>query len=105
MKDAEYDEKTAQKDYEELMNDSGESRQKKVDGITDKEDAKAKLGAAKLTALEAEKADVKDVEGINKYEMTLHGDCDFILENFDTRKEARTAEIESLKNAKAVLSG
>merc|ERR1719331_562190 len=36
MKDAEYDEKTAQKDYEELMNDSGESRQKKVNGITDK---------------------------------------------------------------------
>merc|ERR1719473_223392 len=105
MKDAEYEEKTAQKDYEELMTDSGESREKKVNGITDKEDAKAKLGAEKLANIEKEKGDEKDVEGIHKYEMALHGDCDFIMENFDTRKEARTAEIESLKNAKAVLSG
>jgi len=105
MKDAEYEEKTAQKDYEELMTDSGESREKKVNGITDKEDAKAKLGAEKLANIDKEKGDEKDVEGIHKYEMALHGDCDFILENFDTRKEARTAEIESLKNAKAVLSG
>merc|ERR1719399_774302 len=105
MKDAEYEEKTAQKDYEELMTDSGESREKKVNGITDKEDAKAKLGTEKLSNIEKEKGDEKDVEGIHKYEMALHGDCDFIMENFDTRKEARTAEVESLKNAKAVLSG
>merc|ERR550514_1292747 len=101
MKDAEYDEKTAQKDHEELMTDSGETREKKVNGITDKEEAKAKLGSMKLGNIEKEKGDEKDVEGIHKYEMALHGDCDFIMENFDTRKEARTAEIESLKNAKA----
>merc|ERR1740127_360653 len=32
-------------------------------------------------------------------------ECDFLIANYDTRKEARTNEIEGLKNAKAVLSG
>jgi len=35
----------------------------------------------------------------------LHVQCDFLLQNFDLRKEARTNEVESLKNAKAILSG
>merc|ERR1719453_1986992 len=54
MKDAEYEEKTAQKDYEELMTDSGETRSKKVKGITDKEEAKATLGNKRLQTTEKE---------------------------------------------------
>merc|ERR1719159_1479196 len=63
MKDAEYEEKTAQKDYEELMSDSAETRAQKVQGITDKKEAKAKLQEKKLITLEKEKADFKDVDG------------------------------------------
>merc|ERR1719191_527977 len=47
-KDAEYEEKTGQKDYEELMSESAETRAQKVKGITDKEGAKAKLQEKKL---------------------------------------------------------
>merc|ERR1712159_791248 len=35
----------------------------------------------------------------------LHADCDWLLQNFDVRKEARAGEVEALKKAKAVLSG
>jgi len=35
----------------------------------------------------------------------LHVQCDFLLQNYDLRQEARTNEVESLKNAKAILSG
>merc|ERR1719217_452393 len=105
MKDSEYEEKTAQKDYEELMSDSAETREAKVKSITEKEGAKAQLSAKKLAATEKERGDFKDVDAIHAYTSTLHTDCDFILENYDVRKEARTQEIESLKNAKAVLSG
>merc|ERR1719333_1146449 len=101
MKDAEYEEKTAQKGYEELMTDSAETREAKVSGITDKEAAKAQLQGKKVAINEKEKADFKDVETIDKYQNTLHGSCDFILENYDQRKEARAQEMESLKNAKA----
>jgi len=105
MKEMEYEEKTAQKDYEELMTESGETRAQKVKGITDKEGAKATLGTKKMQSQEKEKQDEEDVFSINKYEGVLHGDCDFILENFDARKEARGQEVESLKNAKAILAG
>ena len=35
----------------------------------------------------------------------LHLECDWLTANFDARKEARAGEVESLKQAKAVLSG
>eukprot|EP00429_Kryptoperidinium_foliaceum_P087173 CAMPEP_0176206404 /NCGR_PEP_ID=MMETSP0121_2-20121125/12089_1 /TAXON_ID=160619 /ORGANISM="Kryptoperidinium foliaceum, Strain CCMP 1326" /LENGTH=68 /DNA_ID=CAMNT_0017545361 /DNA_START=12 /DNA_END=218 /DNA_ORIENTATION=+ len=35
----------------------------------------------------------------------LHLECDWLEANFEARKEARTGEVESLKKAKAVLSG
>merc|ERR1719440_2551524 len=35
----------------------------------------------------------------------LHGECDWLLKNFDARKAARAGEIESLSKAKDVLAG
>merc|ERR1719468_1479613 len=35
----------------------------------------------------------------------LHLECDWLLSNFEARKEARSGEIDALKKAKAVLSG
>merc|ERR1719161_2783013 len=45
MKDAEYEEKTAQEDYAKLMSDSEATRQQHSKSITDKEAAKAELEA------------------------------------------------------------
>jgi len=105
LSDTEYEEKTAQKDYVELMSDCQASRAGDMKSITDKEAAKAELTAKKVAAKEKEMGDIKDLEIIHGYVTQLHGDCDFILENFDIRKEARTAEVESLKSAKAILAG
>merc|ERR1719335_524112 len=74
MKEAEYEEKTAQKDYEELMTESADTRAQKVKGITSKEEAKAKISAKKVAATEAEKGDFKDIDTINKYQNSLHGE-------------------------------
>merc|ERR1719487_1726498 len=101
--DQEHEESTAQKDYAELMGDCQASRASDMKSITDKEAAKAEINAKKVAA--KEKGDIKDLEIIHGYVTQLHGDCDFILENYDVRKEARTAEVESLKNAKAILAG
>ena len=35
----------------------------------------------------------------------VHGECDWIMQNFDERKAAREAEIESIKKATAILNG
>jgi len=103
--DAEHDEKTSQKDYETLMSDSQTSRAQKAQSITEKEAAKADLdlkvenASEQKTALEAELLNIKD------YLSKLHAQCDFLVENYDVRKVARETELESLANAKAVLSG
>merc|ERR1719353_2067047 len=103
--DAEHDEKTSQKDYETLMSDSSTSRAQKAESITEKEAAKADLdlkvenASEKKTSLEQELLNIKD------YLSKLHAQCDFLTENYDVRKAARDTELESLANAKAVLSG
>jgi len=105
MKDAEYEEKTAQSDYGKLMADSEETRAANSKGITTKTSSKAELEGK----LEAEKGVLADTnEDLSLIATTLgdlHSQCDFLLQNYGLRKEARTNEIESLKNAKAILSG
>merc|ERR1719281_1323171 len=105
MKDMEYDEKTAQKDYAELMADSQETRAGDSKALTGKQSTKAEVEAQLMTAKETRSATATDLKQITAVIADLHAACDFIMQNFDLRKEARTAEIEGLKNAKAVLSG
>merc|ERR1719324_2097195 len=91
MQEAEMDEKLAQEEYEQFMADSAEKRANDSKAITDKSAQKAQL-EGELQATEEALHD-------------LHTDCDWLLENFDLRKNARANEIDALKKAKAVLSG
>ena len=71
----------------------------------DKEAAKADGEASLLELKEENKA--KMMENMHTMETLrdIHLDCDWLLQNFDTRKEARAGEVDALKKAKAVLSG
>merc|ERR1719439_567501 len=79
MADAEFEEKNAQKDYEELMAESKVTRTEKTKGITNKEAAKAAIGEKKEVNKMKEKADEEDVDHIEDRIDNLHKDCDFIL--------------------------
>ena len=46
-----------------------------------------------------------ELEQLELYRSDLHGQCDFILKNFELRANARTNEIEAIAEAKAILSG
>merc|ERR1719248_113424 len=105
MKDAEYEEKTAQKDYAELMADSQASRAGDTKSLTGKQSSKAEIEGKLQTSKETQAATAQDLKLIAATIQDLHVSCDFILQNFDLRKEVRTNEIEFLKNAKAVLAG
>jgi len=105
IKDSEYDEKTAQKEYAELMADSQDSRAQDTKSITEKDSAKATLEGKLVSAKESKALSVEKLTENGNYIFDLHASCDFIMESFDMRKEARTNEIESLKNAKNVLAG
>jgi len=98
-------EEMAQKDYENLMSSSQKNRAEMAKSITGKESAKAdwseKIEIANTDLATTTQALAKVKEMI----AGLHKSCDFLIENYDARKEARTNEVEGLKNSKSVLSG
>eukprot|EP00747_Dinoflagellata_sp_TGD_P156813 gnl/TRDRNA2_/TRDRNA2_177692_c15_seq1.p1 gnl/TRDRNA2_/TRDRNA2_177692_c15~~gnl/TRDRNA2_/TRDRNA2_177692_c15_seq1.p1 ORF type:complete len:100 (+),score=37.46 gnl/TRDRNA2_/TRDRNA2_177692_c15_seq1:26-301(+) len=73
--------------------------------MTDKESAKAETEAA----LEQHKTDkystTKELAETMQYIAALHSECDWLMQYFDARKEARDTEIEALGKAKDVLNG
>merc|ERR1719395_296185 len=101
----EMDEKNAQEDYEELMAESASKRAADSKTITEKETQKAGLEGELGTAQKDLKATSTDLMALGEYVAQLHGNCDFLLENFEVRKEARSGEIDAIGKAKAVLSG
>merc|ERR1711997_244332 len=105
MTEAETQEKEAQADYEQLMKDSADKRTVDSKSLTEKGSAKADEEAA-LQAHTLARADgAKELMATDKYISSLHAECDWLMQYFDARKEARAGEVDSLAKAKAVLSG
>jgi len=105
MTEAETEEKEAQSEYEVLMADSAKKRADDSKTMADKESVKAQTEvdlqgykAGKLSAF-------KEHQATMEYIASLHAECDWLIQFFDVRKEARNGEIKSLTDAKAVLSG
>mmetsp|Transcript_80144 Transcript_80144/g.151392 ORF Transcript_80144/g.151392 Transcript_80144/m.151392 type:complete len:729 (-) Transcript_80144:66-2252(-) len=105
MTEAKTAETEAQADYETTMSESAEKRATDGKSITDKEGAKAAL-TSDLQKHESESsATTKELMATEEVIAGLHSECDWLLQNFETRKAARAGEVDSLKKAKAVLSG
>merc|ERR550537_1975629 len=104
IQEMEFEEKDAQAEYEEFIKVSAEKRAADSKSIEEKEAAKAGLEASIVDMESEHKATVKEAMAKGEYLADLHGDCDWLLQNFEYRKEARTGEVEALKKAKAVLS-
>jgi len=105
MTEAEVEEKDAQKDYEKLMMDSSAVRAGDSKLITEKTAAKAEMETELQAAKDTKAADVETLQATKDYIHSLHTECDWLLENYDVRKEARASESDALKKAKAILSG
>merc|ERR1719375_1638558 len=80
-----YDEKTAAKDYVE------------------KKDSKAGLESRLLEARESKSQIFQELTNAHELTDTLHKTCDFLVDHFEVRDEARSGEIEKLKSAKELL--
>merc|ERR1719313_2741704 len=105
MTQAELEEKDAQEDYEKFMKDSSDKRAEESKAITDKEAAKAEMETELQAHTDSKTSNEQELEATKEYIQTLHMDCDFLLENYATRKEARAGEIDAIGKAKAVLNG
>jgi len=105
MQEDDMEEKEAQKDYEELTKKSAEKRATDSKTIVEKEGQKAEAEERLSKDGHSKKAAAKELMALGEYIANLHSNCDFLVQNFDLRKEARANEIGSIQKAKAVLSG
>merc|ERR1719323_1127986 len=89
----------------DFLSESAAKRTEDSKALTDKEAASADLRGSLQRSESDKKSDTRDLMGTMKYISSLKAECDWLLQYFEVRKQARTDEIDSLQKAKAVLSG
>merc|ERR1712113_1342652 len=95
----------AQRGYEQMIADSNDMIQSLQKQIVFK--TQSKIAAQKdKQETQGDLNDVlKELDGLAKYNVELHTECDYLLRNFDLRQKERGEEIEALQQAKQILSG
>jgi len=101
----EANEKEAQREYEQFIQDSAAKRAGDAKSIADKEGTKVELEANTLKMEQSRKGKMQESMAKMEAIQGLHQECDWLVKNYAVRKQARNSEIENLNNAKAVLSG
>jgi len=104
-KEAVVAESTAQKAYEEFVNDSNAAIDDLESAITNKSDNISSAQSDKAEAEMEKDSTEHQLQSLGDYAADLHEQCDFVLKNFDVRQAARLKEIEAIQEAKAILSG
>jgi len=105
MQQADVQEKDDQAEYIVFTKEAAAKRIADSKSITDKEEDKANSEGNLQKLKDEGVAKMKEMMATEEYIGNLHAECDWLLSNFQLRKDARAGEVESLKKAKAVLSG
>eukprot|EP00933_Yihiella_yeosuensis_P069144 TRINITY_DN7535_c0_g2_i2.p1 TRINITY_DN7535_c0_g2~~TRINITY_DN7535_c0_g2_i2.p1 ORF type:complete len:671 (+),score=200.22 TRINITY_DN7535_c0_g2_i2:197-2014(+) len=98
-------ERTAQENYEEVAKETVASVEAKTAEMTDVMESKAKAESTLVEVKESKASTETEIMELNTVNSDLHQTCDFIMTNFDTRQQARTQEMDALKQAKQYLNG
>merc|ERR1719203_2227094 len=91
------EEKNSQAAYETLMADAGEKRAQDAKSVTDKSSSKADQQEGLSADEERKKGTGKELMATLQVIKSLHGECDWLMQYFQVRKDARAGEVESLK--------
>jgi len=103
--EAEAAEQDAQVAYETFISDSNASLEAYAKSTAEKTAFQGTVDetiAQTKGDLKSAEADISDLENVGKQ---LHYDCDFVLQNFDIRQEARDQEVQALKSSINMLDG
>jgi Arc/MetJ-type ribon-helix-helix transcriptional regulator len=110
IQDAKNMEKTAIKDeqdandgYVAFVQQTYEAVAAAQSSIVDKQEAKAESEIAKIGKVEDLKGAEAEAKTLNNVLAQLHSSCDFVMENFFLRQEARDNEVSSLQETLAAL--
>merc|ERR1719375_1229354 len=104
-KEAREAEQEEQAGYEQFMNDSAKAISALQQEIADKQEQMATADGDLVRAKEDLASAVDDLQDLANQMSELHSECDYVMENFETRQSARTQEIEALTQAKQMMSG
>lgn len=104
-KEAEGDEQAAQKEYERLTKSLRTKIMETTDLLGAAEESKSAATTDLASSEELLDAQTDTLRDLERAEQDTHSQCDFILESFEDRKEARTMETEGLVRAKSILLG
>jgi len=105
MTETQTTEKDSQSDYERATKNAADKRALDSKTLTNKRSAKARVETELLDSQGERGSAAQELMTTDKFMISLHAECDFLLQYFDVRKEARDGEISSLQNAKSVLLG
>merc|ERR1719281_35946 len=89
MTEAETAEKDAQEDYEGMMKDSADKRAEDTKMLTDKDATLADLSSSLEGHKEDKTSTGKELMATGMYIQSLHAECDWLIQYFEVRKEAR----------------
>jgi chromosome segregation ATPase len=100
-----HDEEESQADFDKLSTESSKATKDKKKEVTGRKEAKGAVDE-KIQIQTGVKGGYDDeVTALDEKLKALHEQCDFLLENYEKRKEARAQEMEGLSKSKAVLQG
>merc|ERR1712190_626993 len=98
---AEVEEKNSQEAYEKLMADAAEKRTQDAKSVTAKSSAKAEQTESVAAEKDTKTGTGKELMATLKVISSLHAECDWLIQYFQVRKDARAGEMDSLAKAKA----
>jgi len=98
-------EKSDQEEYEAFIAEAAAKRADDSKSAEQKTSEKAEEGANLVKLKQDKKDNMQETYLKDKELKDLHMECDWLIANYEVRKEARAGEVDSLKKAKAVLSG
>eukprot|EP00746_Dinoflagellata_sp_MGD_P153652 gnl/MRDRNA2_/MRDRNA2_84363_c0_seq2.p1 gnl/MRDRNA2_/MRDRNA2_84363_c0~~gnl/MRDRNA2_/MRDRNA2_84363_c0_seq2.p1 ORF type:complete len:684 (+),score=237.38 gnl/MRDRNA2_/MRDRNA2_84363_c0_seq2:72-2123(+) len=98
-------ENEAQAAYESYIAMSNAANAAASNSIVNKSGEMAMADKDKIQATESRDSTIQDLLLLGERNAALHQECDFLITNFETTQSARSEEIESLFNAKAIFSG
>merc|ERR1719443_1106219 len=102
-KDAQVAENDAQAAYEIFMADGHKQIESLQKAYNDDAEVIAKDKAEDVEDIADRKHTINDILKLGEVGQTLHGACDFTIDNFDTRQHARADEMDALKESKMIF--
>jgi len=102
--EAQFDNHQSQMAYEEFMTDSNKMIHAARKETTDKTEQLAKAEEDHTRFSGDLKKTIEEILALGDYAQQMHGECDFLMKNYEARATARTEEVDALNQAKHIFA-